>query len=414
VIGLAEHLERWGGPCWSAFRDPRGLVETVASSGLRGRGGAWFPAGLKWQGVSQQGRQRVVVVNGAEGEPASRKDRLLLFRLPHLVLDGAELAAAGVQARRVICYVPEELTGPLRAAVREREETGVARQRIEVATAPPAYLAGEESAVVSHLGGHVAARPTFTGLQPLYRRGLSGHPTLVHNVETLAHVALLARFGPEWFRRTGTGHSPGSTLLSVSGAVSTPGVIEVALGAQLGAVLSACRGPSEPLEGVLLGGYGGTFVSGSGLFDVQLDEEHLRPLRASLGAGVLVALPATRCPLALTAVLVRYLERERAGQCGPCVHGLSELAAATEHVAFSRPRRRDVSRIAALCQLIDGRGACHHPDGAARLVRSALTAFAGEVDHHVAAGPCGRPGPKGFLTLPGSQPPGSRMAGSRP
>jgi NADH:ubiquinone oxidoreductase subunit F (NADH-binding) len=364
--------------------------------------------------VSQQGRQAVVVANGAEGEPASRKDRLLLSRLPHLVLDGAELAAAGVQARRLICYVSEELTGPLRAAVREREETGVARHRIEVAAAPPAYLAGEESTVVSHLAGHVPARPTFTELQPLYRHGLSGHPTLVHNVETLAHVALVARFGPEWFRRIGTGHSPGSTLLSVSGAVTTPGVIEVALGAQLGAVLSVCRGPSEPLQGVLLGGYGGTFVSGSGLLDLHLDEERLRPLGASLGAGVLVAVPASRCPLALTAVLVRYLERERAGQCGPCVHGLSELAAATEHVAFSRPRRRDVGRIVALCQLVEGRGACHHPDGAARLVRSALSVFAADVERHVAAGPCGRPGPKGFLGLSGPQSPGSHMAGSRP
>jgi NADH:ubiquinone oxidoreductase subunit F (NADH-binding) len=267
---------------------------------------------------------------------------------------------------------------------------------------------------VSHLGGHLAARPTFTELQPLFRHGLSGHPTLVHNVETLAHVALVARFGPEWFRRIGTGSSPGSALLSVSGAVSTPGVIEVALGAQLGAALSACRGASEPLQGVLLGGYSGTFVSGSGLLDLHLDEEHLRPLGASLGAGVLVALPASRCPLAVTAVLVRYLERERAGQCGPCVHGLSELAAATEHVAFSRPRRRDVTRIAALCQLVDGRGACHHPDGAARLVRSALSAFAADVDRHVAAGPCGRPGPKGLLALPGEPRPGVRMAGSRP
>ena len=188
IVGLAEHLERWGGPCWSAFRSPRDLVENVSSSGLRGRGGAWFPAGLKWQAVAQEGRQAVVVANGAEGEPASRKDRLLVFRLPHLVLDGAELAAAAVRARRVICYVPEELTGPLRAAVQEREESGVARQRIEVAAAPPAYLAGEESAVVAHLGGRSAARPTFTGLQPLYRHGLSGRPTLVHNVETLARA----------------------------------------------------------------------------------------------------------------------------------------------------------------------------------------------------------------------------------
>jgi NADH:ubiquinone oxidoreductase subunit F (NADH-binding) len=189
-------------------------------------------------------------------------------------------------------------------------------------------------------------------------------------------------------------------------------VVEVALGARLGTVLDTCGGPVEPLEGVLLGGYGGTFVSGIDVLEARLDEEHLRPRGASLGAGVVVALPASRCPLAVTARLVRYLERERAGQCGPCVHGLSELATATEHLAFSRPRRQEVSRIASLCHLVAGRGACHHPDGAVQLVRSALSAFANDVAHHVAAGPCGRPGAGDVLGVPGSRPRRATMAGS--
>ncbi|MBO0894366.1 MAG: SLBB domain-containing protein [Acidimicrobiales bacterium] len=403
VVGLARHVEQWG-PCWPAVKDPGALVDMVGRSGLRGRGGAWFPAGRKWQTVAREGRRTAVVANGAEGEPASRRDRLLLLRLPHLVLDGVELAAFGVHARRVVLYVKEELTGPLSAALRDREEAGIARAQVELAVAPCAYLAGEESAVVSHLNGRIPARPTFTGVQPIYRRGLSGYPTLVHNVETLAHVALVARFGPAWFREIGTERSPGSALLSVSGAVARPGVVEVAQGARLGGVLDTCGGPAEPLEGVLLGGYGGAFVSGADLLELRLDEEHLRPRGASLGAGVLVAIPASRCPLAITARLVRYLERERAGQCGPCVHGLAELATATEHLAFSRPRRQEVNWIASLCHLVAGRGACHHPDGAAQLVRSALSAFAKDVAHHVAAGPCGRRGPGDLLSLPGSRP----------
>lgn len=412
VVGLARHLDQWG-PFGPAVRDPSTLVDTVTRSGLRGHGGAWFPAGRKWQSVAQGGRRTAVVANGAEGEPASRRDRLLLLRLPHLVLDGLELAAYGVRARRVVLYLPEELTGPLAAALREREEAGVARFPVELAVAPAAYLAGEESAVVSHLNGRVPARPTFTGVRPVYRRGLAGYPTLVHNVETLAHVALVARFGPAWFRRIGTDRSPGSALLSVSGAVPTPGVVEVALGAALGDVLAICGGPAEPLQGALLGGYGGVFVSGPHLLELRLDEERLRPRGASLGAGVLVAVPASRCPLAVAARLVRYLDSERAGQCGPCVHGLAELATATEHLAFSRPRRREVTRIELLCQLVAGRGACHHPDGAAQLVGSALSAFAEDVEHHVAAGPCGRPGPEGLFSLPGYRPRRATTAGSR-
>jgi NADH:ubiquinone oxidoreductase subunit F (NADH-binding) len=393
-VGLAEHLERWGEVRSSARR-----AAAVAESGLQGRGGGWFPAGRKWQAVSEGRERPVVVANGAEGEPASRKDRLLLSRLPHLVLDGADLAACGVGACRVVVYAPAELAAPLGSARREREAAGLSRQPVEVAVASAAYLAGEESAVAGHLSGRFAARPLFTGLSPVFRRGVAGRPTLVHNVETLAHVALLARFGPAWFRQLGTPRSPGSALVSVSGAVGAPGVLEIALGSRLGDVLAACGGPLEPLEGVLLGGYGGAFVPGPSLADLALSEEHLRPLGASLGAGVVVALPASRCPLAVTAEVLRFLRDERSGQCGPCALGLAELAEATWRVAFSRPRRVEIGRIAALCQLVDGRGACHHPDGAVRLVRSAMSAFAGDLRRHVEAGPCGRPGAAGLLPL---------------
>jgi NADH:ubiquinone oxidoreductase subunit F (NADH-binding) len=126
------------------------------------------------------------------------------------VLDGAELAASAIHARRVVAYVPEELARAVWAAVQERERAGVARHAVEVAVAPPAYLAGEESAVAAHLSGGLGALPTFTGLHPVFERGVEGRPTLVHNVETLAHVALVVRFGPAWFRRVGTERCPGS------------------------------------------------------------------------------------------------------------------------------------------------------------------------------------------------------------
>lgn len=401
AVGLSEHLSLWGFPRWSAGSG-RGLdvLVEMERAGLRGRGGAGFPTARKWRAVSARRLRRpVVVVNGAEAEPASHKDRLLLGRVPHLVLDGAELAAAAVGAGRLVAYVAPALVGPVSAAVEERRRMGLGRLRIEVVEAATCFLAGEESAVVAHVNGGPGGVPTFKGITPVYQRGVGGQPTLVQNAETLAHVALIARFGAAWFRAVGTPESPGSALVTLSCPGAGPRVMEVSLGDRLGAILaSAGVGPAST-AGVLLGGFGGTWVSATAAADLPLAEEALGPVGATLGAGVVGVLPREACPLAETAHIAAYMQTQGAGQCGPCVHGLPAIAGALAVLAWGRGARADAARrLDQVCGQVPGRGACHHPDGVVRMVRSAMSVFSEHVAWHLRHGAC--PGASAGPSLP--------------
>ena len=321
-------------------RGSSGLIDLVDAAGLRGRGGAGFPLATKLRAVagatrSPLGGRPVVVVNGAEGEPASAKDRTLLRSLPHLVLDGALLAAAAVGAHEILLGVCESDPAALDACALALAERGAPRRgehSIQLVAVPPTYVAGQESALVSFLGGGPAL-PTFTPPRP-FERGVRGRPTLVSNVETLAHLALLARHGSDWFRELGTPAQPGSALLTLSGPVAFPGVYEIEHGSPLTALLDAAEGATAPLRAVLLGGYSGTWLDASLLRGVALSDEHLAPHGATLGTGVVVLLSAAACPVAEVARLVRWLAAESARQCGPCVFGLDALASAFEQLVL--------------------------------------------------------------------------------
>ena len=237
------------------------LIEEVERSGLRGRGGADFPTARKLRAVAERRRVGPVIVNGSETEPASAKDRLLLARLPHLVLDGAVLAAGAVGARQVIVKVGSnsvDAVSALEGAVSVRERDPVP---IQVVTAPEGYVAGEESAVVHYLNGG-GQLPTFVPPRP-YERGYRGRPTLIQNPETLAQLALVARFGSRWYRELGTVADPGSALVTITGAVRAPGVYELAFGTAMSDLLDAAGGAVEPLQALLVGGYFGTWMEAS-------------------------------------------------------------------------------------------------------------------------------------------------------
>jgi NADH:ubiquinone oxidoreductase subunit F (NADH-binding) len=253
---------------------------------------------------------------------------------------------------------------------------------------PDAFVAGEETALVNLLNGG-AAKPTFVPPRP-FERGVRGRPTLVQNVETFANVALVARFGPEWFRSLGTRDEPGSALVTVSGIVARPAVFEVALGTPLRDVLLNA-GRREELDAVLVGGYLGTWITAAEAGRLRLLDADLGEVGASLGARVLAALPAGACGVAETARVARYLADESAGQCGPCVNGLAAIAGALERIA--RGDARHLDRLDRWLGQVAGRGACAHPDGAVRFVASARRVFAAEFDRH-AGGHCtgrGRP-----------------------
>jgi len=365
--------------------DVRALAAAIDESGLLGRGGGAFSAAAKLAAVRAHRGRRVVVGNGVEGEPLSLKDKLLLRSVPHLVLDGLELAATACGARDAILVVAE--TAPreraaVERALHERGRAGLDRVGVVVAVAPDRFVLGEETALVAWLSGK-PPKPTLAPPRPS-ERGVMGRPTLVHNVETLAHLALIARFGPGWFRALGSPAEPGSALVTIAGAVQRPGVIEIALGASIRDVVEGVGGATEPLGAFLVGGYFGSWLPVDA-YDVPLLDAHLGPHGARLGARVLVALPARTCGLAETARVARWLAEESAGQCGPCVHGLAAVASAFERLATGDAS--DVPRLHRWLREIEGRGACRHPDGAARFLASALEVFSHEVELH-AGGRC--------------------------
>jgi NADH:ubiquinone oxidoreductase subunit F (NADH-binding) len=338
---------------------------------------------------SRIGGRPIVLVNVAEGEPASRKDRMLLEGLPHLILDGGVLAARAVGADELILCVDESADLALQSAtraIRERERTGGDGLPINIQMVPGGYVSGQESALVNLCNGG-PAKPTLTPPMP-FQRGVRKRPTLVDNAETLAHLALIAHHGPRWFRELGTQAHPGSTLLTLSGAVALPGVYEVEFGAPLSSLIEAAGGTSMPIRAVLLGGYAGTWFDGAAISRLALSNDHLAVHEASLGAGIAVLLSDEACPVAETSRIASWLAEQGAGQCGPCMHGLSAIADAIEELASGAADAGVGQRIARWASLAEGRGACRHPDGAVRFITSALEVFAEEFADHARHGPC--------------------------
>jgi len=397
VVGLDAHLARWG--ALPSVGTPQ-LLDAVEESGLRGHGGAWFPVGTKWRAVAAQRRRRpVVIANGAEGEPASGKDRLLLHHSPHVVLDGAAVAATAVGADRVVMHVPADRVADIERALAERTARRVDHCAFEVVVAPDRFLAGQESAAVNTVNGRNPATPSFVGIRSVRDQGVGGRPTLVQNVETLAHVGLIARFGPRWFRSVGTPESPGTALITVTGLWDAPRIVEVPLGAPLGPALGIGPDRSAGIQAVLLGGYGGGWLPTATALSMPFTEEAARTQGSSIGAGVVVLLPTGVCPIAESARVVRYMEGEGAGQCGPCVNGLDLLATSFEQLAHQpRSLRGGVAVLPTLAGLVEGRGACRHPDGVARFVRTAVRVFGDHAALHLSRGPCRTDRP--FLPVP--------------
>ncbi len=397
--GLEQHLARHGR---LPYRDRAGtLIRDIESAGLTGRGGGAFPVHRKLQAVSDAAdryrRTPAVIANGAESEPASDKDATLLWLSPHLVLDGLQLAAEAVGADTAILYThanrKNDVGARLREAIAQRQERGIDRVPVQLAEAPARFLAGQETALLSHLSGR-AAVPTFMPPR-ITERGLGNAPTLVQNVETLAHLALIARRGPRWFRAVGTEQEPGSMLATVRRLDGQPKISEVPLGIPLLTLTGELRQDGA----VLIGGYHGTWVTAGQAQQLTMDNASLAKAQAKVGAGIVITLPSDRCGIVETARVVRYLALESAGQCGPCLNALPRIAAALAEIAGGRFRKGTLEDVDRWSDQVAGRGACHHPDGTTRFVASALRTFSAEVALHK-AGRCSAASKKPFLPVP--------------
>jgi NADH:ubiquinone oxidoreductase subunit F (NADH-binding) len=283
----------------------------------------------------------------------------------------------------VIVYVGEEHRAARAAMDRALAERPDSERRIaRVVGAPQRYVAGESRAAV-HLIDAGIATPT-TAPPRSHQRGVGGAPTLVQNVETLAHIALIARYGDAWFRSAGRRGAAGTLLITVAGGVKSQGVLEVEAGTTIEEAIAMAGGLSGPATAILIGGYFGAWVRAANAWTLPLDPAHLKANGLNLGCGVIGVLPAGRCAVCDTARIMRYLAEESSAQCGPCFFGLRALSDACSRIAERGASRDDIARLKRWVVEVPGRGACRHPDGAVMFLRSALATFEDEFAAHPA------------------------------
>ncbi len=403
---LEAHLSRYGTRPVTTGRAGEALLRTIDHAALTGRGGAHFPVATKWRAALAAGAGGLVVANGAEGEPASAKDTALLQHRPHLVIDGLVCAAETIGAAKAVIWLHEGAVETHRAvaqALAERRAAGFAEPVIRIVTGPDRYLTGEASAVVRALDGGPAL-PAFTR-EPAAVRGVHGLPTVVQNVETLARVGLLARVGAE-------APMPG-VLVTVHGE-SLHGeqaltVRELPASRTVADAILDRWGPRSSLpQAVLVGGYGGNWLSWNEIAAVplgRLDGQRSISLAGqsypSLGAGVLIALPTNACGITETAAVIDYLATSSARQCGPCLFGTRALADGWRRIADNQARKGDHAALLTVAGEVARRGACHLPDAAVGLTRTALRVFSDDLDRHLSGAGCGFEHGRGVLPLPG-------------
>ena len=366
------------------------IVRRLADSGLRGRGGGWFPAARKWQAVRAEaldpytgvGRAPVVVANGAEGEPGSIKDRHVMNTRPADVLAGLRLATQAVGAIEAFVYLKGSFERPADSLERALHAAPIDGLRVEVRRGEDSYIAGEETALLESLEGRRAwPRPK----PPLpFAAGLFGRPTLVQNVETLARVPA-AVADPAAFRTAET------TLVSLWGHVRRPGVYEVRLGTPLAQIVEHEGGGALDGIGMLFPGGPSAAPLDAGAAATPLDPDALRAAGSGLGTASLLVVGRSVCPLSVAASLAAFFERESCGQCPPCVQGTARLADILRRVEAGEARAADLGFLAEAAGFMSDHGYCAHSRTAAGAVRGLLSRFEADVDAHIAARRCPRP-----------------------
>lgn len=381
---------------WARARDlpPLGVVDRVEEAGLRGRGGSGFPTAWKWRAAREHPGPRFLVVNGAEGEPDSLKDRLLMECYPHRILEGALIAAHALGATRVYVYINRSFPGALgamRAAVADARAAGylsageahhAAGPLVEVVEAPPVYVAGEETAALEVIEG----RPPRPRRRPPYpaESGLWGQPTIVHNVETLAAVEAIFRMGPEVYCRSAT------VLVTLAGWVTRPGVYEVPLGTPLRELIETWGGGVRggvAVKAISPGGLGSPYLPATAL-ETPLEYEALREAGSVLGCATVRVIPQGACMVEELQRVVRFFASGPCGQCRPCVQGTGRMSAVLEGLRAGRGGRGDIDLLARLGARLPGRGICGYLTEAAGPVYSALSLFWEDFEHHLRWGTC--------------------------
>ena len=378
------------------------IVEEIKQAGLRGRGGAGFPTGIKWEKVLQHRiKEHYFVCNAGEHEPGTFKDRFLLKHHPHRLIEGCLIAAYTAKAKASFIYVNHEYEHErlsLEKAIEQARARGLVGKNIlgtgvdlelELFTGHGSYVAGEETAMLESMQG----RPAMPRQKPPFYPtdfGLYGKPTLVNNVETLSHVPLILRNGPAWFKQVGTEKCPGTMLFSLSGAVNRPGVYELPLGTPLRTLVEECGGGvpnGRSVKAVFPGGPAFPMVTTDQL-DLPMDFDSLKKAGTGLGsAGVIVVDDAT-CMVAQTLKFSDFFKDESCGQCPPCRMGTINLASLVSKIERGEGIQKDLDTLLQLCGFVKGTGYCTLVTSAAVLVQSSLKLFRHEFEEHLTLKRC--------------------------
>ena len=379
-----------------AAKSPEECIEIVKASGLRGRGGAGFPTGLKWSFVPKgSAKPRYLVCNADESEPGTFKDRELMEKNPHLMIEGMVLSAFAFGANTGYIYLRGEFEYIQRILDRAIEEARAAglvgdsvagssfRFQLHTHLGAGAYICGEETALLSSLEGYRGQprlKPPFPAVEGLY-----ACPTIVNNVETLMNVPHILRHGAQWFRQWGTEKSPGTKVFSVSGPVRRPGNVEVPMGLPLSRLLDEhCGGMREGfrVKAVIPGGSSVPLLPAS-MLDTGLDFESMAAAGTLLGSGGVIVIDDQTCIVDALYNITRFYEHESCGKCTPCREGTYWMSEIFERLESGHGRERDIDLLADISDNILGKSFCALGDAAAMPVLGAIKHFREEFEYHV-------------------------------
>lgn len=392
VADLSDYVAAGGGRGLTRALDlePRAVAEEVLASGLRGRGGAGFPTGRKWASVvdaAADGSPVYLVCNGAEGEPGTYKDRVLMARNPYQLLEGVCIGLHATSAERAFIGVKENFPREVRRLIEARDAMSDAgwtgAERVRVVPGPDEYLFGEESAMLEVIE-HKLPMPRIL---PPYQLGLfatmqSPNPTVVNNVETFSHVAHILAHGPDWFRREGTEEAPGTMVFTVIGDVESPGVYELPMGTPLRTLLCDIAGADATGIKAIYSGTSNTVITPD-LLDLPMDFDSFGDVGTGLGSGGFVVYGARRDIVQVTATLARFLAIESCGQCLACKLGTAEIFERLDRLVRGEGTGADIEEIRKRCVTVTDANRCYLPVGAQLLIGSTLDTFADEFQARV-------------------------------
>jgi NADH-quinone oxidoreductase subunit F len=393
--------ERHGGyvTLAKAFKmDPNAIIEEVKASGLRGRGGAGFPTGMKWSFLPKNNEPRYLLCNADEGEPGTFKDRLMMERAPHQLIEGMIISAYAIGSKKSYIYIRGEYTDCLRIvknAIDEAYKAGYLGKNIkgsgfdhdmDVYSGAGAYICGEETGMISSLEGlkgQPKLKPPFPALQGYLRK-----PTIVNNVETLAAVKYIVRDGAAAYRKHGTEKSPGTKLFSVSGNVVKPGTYEVPLAMPLRTLINdVCGGlkPGRKLKAVIPGGSSAPVLTAEEANKVNMDYESLAQAGSMLGSGAVIVMDDSNSMVDMLGVIMHFYHHESCGQCTPCREGTGWLNKITHRIIEGHGENKDLDLIKKVSEQMMGKTICALSDAAAMPAISFVTKFRAEFESYIAS-----------------------------